>query len=213
MKRFFAWISAFMIASFASAQNNDFRYYTQYYDNNELIEKSRIWTFEEMGWRGSFTKARPNVSVNPTDFYIQYQKNKSQWDALFAWLQSHDLLAIPKGKHPIEGTSIVVSVEDSENGPLEKRQSESHYKKIDFQWVVKGVEKFAILDHVSSKPNCKYRPDVIHYDYDKSKTLFYDSTPSEFFLFFPSDWHIAKINNDGNDQVIRVIVAKMDYVE
>lgn len=43
------------------------------------------------------------------------------------------------------------------------------------------------------------------------KTTFIDSVPSEFFLFFPSDWHIAKIATDKEDQDIRVIVIKLDY--
>ena len=60
-------------------------------------------------------------------------------------------------------------------------------------------------------PNCKYRPDVIHYDYAPQKARFYDSNPGEFFIFFPRDWHIAKVATDGEDQAIRVIVIKVDY--
>ena len=41
----------------------------------------------------------------------------------------------------------------------------------------------------------------------------YDSNPGEFFIFFPRDWHIAKVANDTSDQAIRVIVVKVDYVE
>ena len=66
------------------------------------------------------------------------------------------LTTIEKGKHPIEGTSLVVSVEDSKNEPLEKRTSESHRKHMDLQYVVKGTERFALLDHESSKANCEY---------------------------------------------------------
>ena len=44
------------------------------------------------------------------------------------------------------------------------------------------------------------------------KTTFIDSVPGEFFLFFPSDWHIAKIATDKEDQDIRVIVIKLDYM-
>ena len=99
------------------------------------------------------------------------------------------------------------------NGELDKRQSESHYHHIDFQFVVKGVERFGIIDHYTSKPNCKYRPDVIHYDYNLGKARFYDSTPRKFFIFFPSDWHIAKVNTPITaDQNIRVVVVKMDYI-
>ena len=82
------------------------------------------------------------------------------------------------------------------------------------QYVVKGTERFALLDHESSKANCEYseKKDVIHYDFDPEKTTFIDSVPGEFFLFFPSDWHIAKIATDKEDQDIRVIVIKLDYM-
>lgn len=186
--------------------------YTRQCDDKEKSEMAAGW-MESGAWRNGFVKAAPHESVNAIDFHEQYSKNKEQWDAMFRWLQETDLLAIPGGKHPIEGTTLVVSVEDSKNGPLEKRQSESHRKKIDFQYAVKGTERFGIIDHETSVPNCEYKPDVIHYDYDASKARFYDSTPDKFFLFFPEDWHIAKINNDTDNQDIRVIVVKVDYVE
>ena len=186
--------------------------YTRQSDDKAKTEMAAGW-MESGAWRNGFVKAAPHESVNAIDFHEQYSKNKEQWDAMFRWLQETDLLAIPGGKHPIEGTTLVVSVEDSKNGPLEKRQSESHRKKIDFQYAVKGTERFGIIDHETSVPNCEYKPDVIHYDYDASKARFYDSTPDKFFLFFPEDWHIAKINNDTDNQDIRVIVVKVDYVE
>lgn len=185
-------------------------YYTKYFSHCRQ-QCAKAWN-ESMVWTRGFSKATPHSSVNLVEFQEQYKKNQKQWDAMFEWLNNHDLMTIPGGKHEIKGTGLTVSVEDSSNGPLEKRQSESHYDKIDFQWTVKGVERFGVIDHYTSTPNCKYRPDVIHYDYDKDKARFYDSNPSEFFLFFPGDWHIAKVNNDTEDQVIRVIVVKLDYV-
>lgn len=181
--------------------------------NDKAIQKKAAKWMKKGKWRNGFTAAAPHESVNAVDFYEQYAKNTAQWDAMFRWLASTDLLAIPAGKHPIEGTQLVVSVEDSENGELAKRRSESHYHHIDFQYVVKGTERFGIIDHNTSEPNTKYRPDVIHYKYELDKTKFYDSTPDKFFLFFPEDWHIAKIKTDGDDQRIRVIVVKLDYKE
>lgn len=169
------------------------------------------WTLSRT-WSNGFN-ALPDVCTNLTEFKTQYHKNQAQWDAMFQWLATHDLLAVPAGKHPIEGTSLVVSVEDSENQPLAKRGSESHYHHIDFQYVVRGTERFGLLDHSTSKPNCAYRPDVIHYDYEVDKTMFIDSTPERFFLFFPDDWHIAKIATDKPSQSIRVIVIKLDYID
>ena len=187
-------------------------YYTRAYDDSKLQKAAQKWIKTDH-WRQGFTLADPHRSVNITEFYEQYKKNPKQWQALFEWLAKTDLLAIPKGKHPIEGTSLVASVEDSQNGPLEKRRSESHYHHIDFQYVVKGTERFGIIDHNTSKANCPYKPDVIHYDYELSRAHFYDSRPDKFFIFFPNDWHIAKVANDTDDQTIRVIVIKVDYIE
>lgn len=186
--------------------------YTRQCDDQVKAELATGW-MASGAWRHGFEKAFPHESVNAVDFYEQYSKNKEQWNAMFKWLEETDLLAIPAGKHPIEGTTLVVSVEDSRNRPLEKSRTESHRQKIDFQYTVKGTERFGIIDHETSTPNCEYRPDVIHYDYDVDKARFYDSTPDKFFLFFPEDWHIAKIANDSDDQNIRVIVVKIDYVE
>ncbi len=185
--------------------------YTTSYDK-EMVAKAQQWV-EQGEWRNGFTAADPDSSVNVVEFYQQYQKNPEQWTALFKWLATTDLLGIEKGKHPIEGTSLVASVEDSDNSELENRRSESHYHHIDFQYVVKGIERFAVLDHNSSTPNCEYQPDVIHYDYDVAKTRFFDSATDKFIIFFPCDWHIAKINNDTDDQTIRVIVIKVEYVD
>lgn len=186
--------------------------YTRQCDDKKQAAEAEAWVKSGV-WKGDFTKALPDASVNAVDFQEQYTKNRKQWDRMFEWLQKTDLQTIPAGRHAIDGSGLTASVEDSHNNPLDECGTESHRTHIDFQWVVKGTERFGIIDHVSSTPNCGYKPDVIHYDYDKSKARFYDSRPDRFFLFFPDDWHIAKINNDGDDQNIRVIVVKLDYVE
>ncbi len=214
MRKILTFIAAVMISLSSLAQNAESKgCYTKEFADKALVKRAVKWKKNSKKWRGPFRKATPHFSVNAADFYTQYQKNEAEWKALFKWLQETDLLAIPAGKHMIEGTEIKVSVEDSKNEPLAKRRSESHYHTVDFMLVVKGVERFGVIDHETSTPNCKYRPDVIHYDYDVNRARFYDSKPDEFFIFFPGDWHIAKVANDSDDQVIRVIVAKLKYVE
>lgn len=186
--------------------------YTRECTDKALVKKAKKW-MKKGEWRNGFTKASPDCSVNAVDFYLQYQRNPEEWAKLFAYLQETDLLAVPKGKTPIPGTKLVLNVQDSKNEPLEKRRSESHYHTIDFQYCVKGVERFGILDHTTSVPNDRYKPDVIHYDYDKSKVRFYDSRPDRFFIFFPGDWHIAKVANDTSDQDIRVVVVKVEWID
>ena len=209
-RRLTVFFFVFFCCVAVSAQKCYNGYYTQYYNDKALIAEAKAWV-ESGEWRNGYDGALPHSSVNVVDFYLQYKKNPEQWKALFGWLAKTDLLAIPKGKHPIEGSSLVASVEDSNNEPLEKRRSESHFHNIDFQLVVKGTERFGLIDHYTSKPNTRYRRDVIHYDYDVEKALFHDSTPDRFFIFFPSDWHIAKVATEKDDQNIRVIVIKVEY--
>ena len=197
------------IATVAMAQR---AVYTREYNDKKLLKTAKKW-LKKGEWRQDFEAADPHESVNIVDFYLQYQRNPEQWTALFKYLANTDLLALEKGKHAIPGSNLTISVEDSENGPLEKRNSESHYNNIDFQYCVKGTERFGIIDHVTSTPKDKYKKDVIHYNYDKERALFYDSTPDKFFIFFPGDWHIAKVNNDTEDQVIRVCVIKVEWKE
>ncbi len=197
------------IATVAMAQR---AVYTREYNDKKLLKTAKKW-LKKGEWRQGFEAADPHESVNIVDFYLQYQRNPEQWTALFKYLANTDLLALEKGKHAIPGSNLTISVEDSENGPLEKRNSESHYNNIDFQYCVKGTERFGIIDHVTSTPKDKYKKDVIHYNYDKERALFYDSTPDKFFIFFPGDWHIVKVNNDTEDQVIRVCVIKLEWKE
>ncbi len=166
-------------------------------------------------WSNGFKFGKPHKTVNADEFYRQYQLNQAQWDILFQWLRDTDLVNIPKGKHPIPNSTLVASVEDSENAPLEKRNTESHRKKADFQLVVKGTEGFALLDHATSTVKDPYndKKDVMRYNYDKESTNFFDVKAGQFVIFFPSDWHIAKIQTKKKDQSIRVIVVKMDYID
>ena len=164
-------------------------------------------------WAGKFN-ALPDVATNLYEFRSQYNKNKEQWDAAFHWLATQDIQHIQPGRHAIEGTTLVASVEDSENQPLAKRGTESHIKHVDLMYVVKGTERFGLLDHASSKL-VKDLPerDFKGYEYDLAKAYFFDSTPERFIVFFPSDWHIAKVKTDKADQTIRVIVIKLDYIQ
>ena len=175
---------------------------------------ARTW-MKKGEWANGFKKAKAHKTMNIDEFQRQYQKNTEQWKTLFSWLRDTDLLTIPKGKHPIPGSTLVASVEDSENSPLEKRNTESHRKKIDFMVVVKGTKGFALLDHESSTVSQSYneQKDVMRYNYVKEKTNFFDVKSGQFVIFFPSDWHIAKVQTKKKDQTIRVIVVKMDYVD
>lgn len=174
------------------------------------------WAKKNAPWKKGFTKGKPGV-VNIADFKRQYELNQGQWDALFSWLQNTNLNILKAGKYPIPGTSMTASVQDDENKPLSMRRSESHRKKIDFQFVVTGTEGFVLLNHndPETKPNCEYdaKKDVIHYNYDPEQAWQFATQAPHFNIFFPEDWHVAKVETRKKDQHFRVIVIKVDYKE
>lgn len=201
-------LSAMPLSSSAKGGNDKEAVYTNVCRDSRLAREAAAWA-EAGEWRAGFTKASPDESVNLVEFYTQYRRNPEAWQALFRWLQETDLLAIPAGRHLIPGTTLIASVEDSENGPLAQRKSESHRFNIDFMYVVKGTEGFRLLDHKTSRANTKYKYDVLRYDYLSERCKKIESTPGRFLIMFPCDWHIAKVQTSLADQRLRVIVVKM----
>lgn len=180
------------------------------------IEKAAHKWVKKGEWKGTFDKAVPAENVNETEFCIQYNRNKQQWDAVFKWLQDTDLKSIKPGRTPIEGTTLTASVEEGDNwcttvDMMNGKGSESHREKIDFMYVVSGTEGFALLDHETSKKCEGGRPDAVGYDYDYKRAKIFESRQGTFNIMFPCDWHIAKVKTDKESQRIKVIVIKIDY--
>lgn len=197
-------------APYAAAQT-----YTNAYP--KAVDKIAAKWLKKGEWKNGFTKAQPAPTVNITEFYLQYHKNPAQWSALFRWLEDTDLLALPGGRHNIPGTSLTVSVEDGDNwcsyDDLKAgKGSESHREKIDFMFVVKGKEGFCRLDHDTSTPKASYKPDRLEYTFDTDRLQRFESIEGTFNIFFPCDWHIAKVKTNEPSQQLRVLVVKVDNV-
>lgn len=210
----------FLTAALLTTLSVQAQTYTNHYDKavTQLAEK---WA-RKGDWRNygpsktdRFTKAAPAPTVNLAEFYLQYQKNPGQWQALFRWLQETDLLAIPAGRTPIPGTTLTASVEDGDNWCSQDdlragKGSESHYQKIDFMFVVRGTEGFCRLDHETSTPRAPYKPDRLEYNFQYDRLEQFTSIPGTFNIMFPCDWHVAKVKTNAESQNLRVLVIKMD---
>lgn len=202
-----------MLVIFVSVMANAQTYTNEY--PKELTRLAEKW-MKKGEWRNGFTKASPAPTVNLVEFYIQYQRNPKQWQALFKWLQDTDLLTIPAGRTPIPGTTLTVSVEDGDNwcsqdNLREGKGSESHYQKIDFMYVVSGTEGFCRLDHETSRPLADYKPDRLEYAFEYDRLQQFTSIPGTFNIMFPCDWHVAKVKTTADSQRLRVLVIKVDY--
>lgn len=202
-----------LFAAIMGAQQISAQTYTNNYP--KALDKIAAKWMKKGEWKNGFTKAVPAPTVNVTEFYIQYHKNPQQWKALFEWLENTDLLTIPGGRQTIPGTSLTVSVEDSENWCSDAdlkdgKGSESHWEKIDFMYVVKGKEGFCRLDHETSTPKAPYKPDRLEYTFDSNRLQRFESIEGTFNIFFPCDWHIAKVKTSEDSQKLRVLVVKMN---
>lgn len=213
MKRLIT-LTTLVIATWVFPLTTAAQTYTNEYPK-ELQKIAHKW-IKKGAWKNGFTKAVPAPIVNEVEFYLQYNKNPEPWKQLFEWLQKTDLLALPSGKQPIPGTSLIVSVEDTENryapADLEAgKGSESHWQNIDVMYVVRGKEGFCRLDHDTSKPNIEYnlKKDRMEYQYDATKLEHFESIEGTFNIMFPCDWHIAKVQTQESDQHLRVLVIKM----
>ncbi len=213
MKRLIT-LTTLVIATWVFSLTTAAQTYTNEYPK-ELQKIAHKW-IKKGAWKNGFTKAVPAPIVNEVEFYLQYNKNPEPWKQLFEWLQKTDLLALPSGKQPIPGTSLIVSVEDTENryapADLEAgKGSESHWQNIDVMYVVRGKEGFCRLDHDTSKPNIEYnlKKDRMEYQYDATKLEHFESIEGTFNIMFPCDWHIAKVQTQESDQHLRVLVIKM----
>ncbi len=213
MKRLYT-LAALAVATLVLSLTATAQTYTNQYPKS-LQKTAHKWV-KKGEWKNGFTKAVPAPIVNEVEFYLQYNKNPEQWKQLFQWLQETDLLALPSGKQPIPGTSLIVSVEDTENryspSDLEAgKGSESHWQNIDVMYVVKGKEGFCRLDHDTSKANIEYnlKKDRMEYQYDAAKLEHFESIEGTFNIMFPCDWHIAKVQTQEADQHLRVLVIKM----
>lgn len=202
-----------LFAAIMGAQQISAQTYTNNYP--KTLDKIAAKWMKKGEWKNGFTKAVPAPTVNVTEFYIQYHKNPQQWKSLFEWLENTDLLTIPGGRQTIPGTSLTVSVEDSENWCSDAdlkdgKGSESHWEKIDFMYVVKGKEGFCRLDHETSTPKAPYKPDRLEYIFDSNRLQRFESIEGTFNIFFPCDWHIAKVKTSEDSQKLRVLVVKMN---
>ncbi len=125
------------------------------------------------------------------------------------YLNAHDLSGISAGKHEIDGQNIFAIVQRYQPRPLTEAVWESHFRYIDVQYVVSGVER---MGHSSLRDQPKvlkpYDPqtDLVFYEAGIDLLVFH---PGEFAIFSPQDVHAPGLAVEGGDspsEVLKVVV-------
>lgn len=156
-------------------------------------------------------KLVPHPATNTEIFRQQYQRNQAGWDAAFAFIRSNDLLALPKGKYPIDSNNVYASITEDPSKDLDKTNWESHRRYIDLQYIISGEEIIGVSPVSTATVTKPYdeKKDLANYT---AEGRMEKSVPGTFFLFFPDDAHRPNITPGGN-RLVKKLVIKIRFVD
>jgi len=168
-------------------------------------KKADKW-FKQKEWTNGW-KVEPDKTINIQEFAWEYHTNKKYWDEAFAFLASHDLKSMPKGKYPIDSNFVYATITEDPSKDVDKTTWESHRKYVDLQYVIDGEERIGVFPVAKAQVEKEYdeTKDVANYIADGPLQT---ATPAVFFLFFPTDAHRPNITPGGN-KVVKKIVIKI----
>ncbi len=107
------------------------------------------------------------------------------------YLAKTDLVALPKGKHEIEGKDIYVAINEYETQPREVRRAEAHADYLDIQYIISGEELIAYSLLAADN-------EVLSDELEAKDAIFYKTVQQEtdlvmtegmYAIFFPWDVH------------------------
>jgi biofilm protein TabA len=124
----------------------------------------------------------------------------------FEFLRGSDLMALPPGRHAIQGEQLFAIVEACAGRTRVEAKLESHRRYIDIQLVLEGV------DEMGWKPVAECVDPATGYDEARDIRFFNDAPaswiatpPGSFCLFFPDDAHAPLVSTG----LIRKVVVKI----
>jgi len=175
------------------------------------MSQEKVWFHEAKWLSGSPIKAHGGTDVD--SLYIQYHARPDLWKAVFEFLKK-DLKSLEVGKYPIVGDEAFAMVMEYETKKPEDAKWEAHRKYIDLQYVIEGEEKMGILPlgHAASPLDYNEEKDLIFFGDNNGE--FFQATPENFFLFFPTDVHRPSILIEKPETVkklvVKIAVAKLE---
>lgn len=122
----------------------------------------------------------------------------------FAWIKETDLEKIESATYKIDGDDIFAMVQDYDTKDRNDAKLEGHFKYIDIQYVISGVELMGYRPLVSQIPETTNEEgDYAFYEGDAS---FVRVEAGMFTIFFPQDLHMPCIKVDESAKVKKVVI-------
>ena len=162
--------------------------------------------FAKGEWSQGWT-VTPDASINKRELAVSYFKNKERWTKAFKFLKGNDLTKLELKRYDIDDDNLFATVSEYQSKNEESAKFEAHRKYIDIQYVISGKEIMNIAPITTVK-------EVLN-PYDATKDIEfvtvnnianYKASPSNYFIFFPTDAHRPGLKDGANSPVRKVVI-------
>jgi YhcH/YjgK/YiaL family protein len=122
----------------------------------------------------------------------------------FAYINETDFTGMEAGKHTIDNDSIYAILQNYQTKEKIDCKLEGHYKYIDIQYIINGVELIGVTTLTNQTP--------IYTDKEKDYSLYENNTSmirleeGTFTIFFPDDLHMPSVKSNENSEVKKIVV-------
>jgi YhcH/YjgK/YiaL family protein len=171
--------------------------------SDKKIEKWFLKNEWTAGW-----KISPDPSINKRDLAVAWFKNKERWEKAFTFLKTNDLSKLETKRYDIDGDNLYATISEYITKDPATANFEAHRKYIDIQYIISGNE---IMNSVPLSTTA--RELVTPYDGTKDIEFMtiknfvnHRATPSNFFIFFPTDAHRTQLRDGSGSQVRKVVI-------
>lgn len=117
------------------------------------------------------------------------------------YLESHDMLNQEIGKTSLQGTDLVVNLQQTKQKSKEMARLEAHKDFIDIQIPLSGVEEYG-YSPLCDLPETEYNDEKDIVFYPGLAANYFLLKPGQFAIFFPQDGHAPGISETGLKKIV-----------
>ena len=134
-----------------------------------------------------------------------YRNLGARFAAGFDYLAKTDLVALPDGRHDIQGDELYVNVNTYRTKPPAECRWEAHRHRADIQYIIRGREKIGVAPLGAMKLVSPYNP-VNDVEFYEGSGQFIEVKQGDFAIFLPQDAHMPMAAIEGSVEVKKVVV-------
>ena len=124
------------------------------------------------------------------------------------FLRDTDLLAIPSGRHDLDGDWLFALIQDYTTKPLDECRWEAHRRYCDVQYLARGTERIGVANIERMRVEQPYDSDR-DVAFFAGEGDFMTLNAGSFAIFAPQDVHMPCICANSAE-LVRKIVVKVD---